>query len=110
MKTEQLPIGWKEIKVDDKNPHPMDEGTPPEEWKKRAYPRFPRKELCCWYRGGRYVRICQVDAPKEEEVPPFCVHSGFLELLNSDTIERSFQTIDEAVTFCKRIMRIGGTE
>lgn len=72
---DELPIGWAEI---DLPPNPLDVGTPDDEWKTTATPRRARKQILCWVRGGRYVRVCEVREPKDDEWryalrPHFCI-------------------------------------
>ena len=76
MKTKsQLPMGWQEspVTVGD----PLDAGTPEDEWDTTAKPRYPRKELKFWYRGDRYVRICEVLVEKDD-VHKYCIHIGWI--------------------------------
>lgn len=100
-----LPIGWKETRS--KAGDPSDAGTPYDEWKETAEPRHPREELKFWYRGGRYVRVCQ---EIRSGVPgPFCVHVGEMDKDGSDKVSwHDVETLEEAVKLSRNLMRLGG--
>ena len=108
----ELPIGWKRMSgvVGD----PLDAGTPEEDWSNTSKPRAPRKEVRFWYRGDRYIRICQVDENIDEQLKKhwgnhgFCIHIGWLSDGDDEIKTSNITSIEDAERRARNLMRIGG--
>ena len=96
----KLPIGWKELPP---TGHPLDKGTPEEEWDNVANPRKPRQEIKLWFRGNRYVRICKQEDDK------YSLHRGLLDNEDSDKITcYNYDELSNIEIQARTLMRIGG--
>lgn len=103
MSPEQLPAGWAEIPP---TQHPLDAGTPEDEWETTAHPRRPRTELRCWVRGSRYVRVCELaeGSPGER----YALHYGKIDDEGKDKIYQTDNDLGKLVNWAVGVMRIGG--
>lgn len=102
----ELPMGWKELPPVG---NPLDEGTSEDLWHETAKPRHPRTEVKLWFRGGRYVRICQVTVLERcgKKAHPWVVHAGWLDCPDLD----EWVLASDKETVVKKafeLMRIGG--
>lgn len=87
---------------------PLDVGISEEDWELVGYPRRSRKEILCWIRGGRYVRVCEVQIVDEEKDYQYALHHGLLDEEGSDQIYQRSDNLKVILFTARTLMRIGG--
>lgn len=99
MKKKPLPIGWRAC---DPSSHPLDAGTPVEDWETTVNPRWPRQEEYRWFRGDRYVRICKILG-----VDKYALHYGDV-VTGTDHEESEGGNLNVLTLMAFNLMRTGG--